>query len=515
MQTFIETDFPIKAVSAEGAREKNIRHGHISTLHIWWARRPLVVSRATIYASLIPAPKNEEERIAKEQFIAIFSDEYKKWLGSSKGKQPSNILHYTCLAKWENSLNKKIIERARKEILKANGGKPPKVLDPFAGGGAIPLEALRLGCETYASDLNPVAVLILKCTLEYPQRYGKPIKKKVKGKLIKEDVNPLLEDVKKWGNWVLEEAKKEIGQFYPKDEDGAIPVGYYWLRTIPCQNPTCGCQIPLTANFWLAKKENKKIALKLIADKEKREIYFKIVDNPDFDPSKGTVSRAKVVCPVCGSGIDDKTVRKLFQEGKSGQRMVAVVLHHPDKTGKTYRIATEKDMKVFKSAEAYLEKKRKKLFEKWGFDPVPDEPLPPKETLGFRVQRYGILKWGDLFNARQKLALICFVEKVRLAYKKMIEQGYEAEYAKAVVSYLGLMLSRSIPFFSVLTRWEPMRETPANVFGRQALPMMWDFTDINPFSGATGGIKQNLNWILNVLSHFSQIPPVESRKEEK
>ncbi|CAD7770855.1 hypothetical protein DMNBHIDG_00269 [Candidatus Methanoperedenaceae archaeon GB37] len=172
-------------------------------------------------------------------------------------------------------------------------------------------------------------------------------------------------------------------------------------------------------------------------------------------------------------------------------------------------------MKVFKSAEAYLEKKRKKLFEKWGFDPVPDEPLPPKETLGFRVQRYGILKWGDLFNARQKLALICFVEKVRLAYKKMIEQGYEAGYAKAVVSYLGLMLSRSIPFFSVLTRWEPMRETPANVFGRQALPMMWDFTDINPFSGATGGIKQNLNWILNVLSHLSQIPPVESRKEEK
>ena len=261
--------------------------------------------------------------------------------------------------------------------------------------------------------------MILKCTLEYPQRYGKPVKREVKGKLIKENVNPLLEAVKKWGNWVLEEAKKEIGQFYPKDEDGAIPVGYIWARTIPCQNPCCGVEIPLMRQTWLAKKENKKIALKLIADKEKREIYFKIVDNPDFDPTKGTVSRAKVVCPVCDSGIDDKTVRKLFQEGKSGQRMVAVVLHYPDKTGKTYRIATEKDMKIFKSA------------------------------------------------------------------------------------------------FSVLTRWEPMRETPANVFGRQALPMMWDFTDINPFSGATGGIKQNLNWILNVLSHFSQIPPVESRKEEK
>jgi len=508
MQTFIETDFPIKAVSAEGAREKNIRHGHISTLHIWWARRPLVVSRATIYASLIPAPKNEEERIAKEQFIAIFSDEYKKWLGSSKGKQPSNILHYTYLAKWENSLNKKIIERARREILKANGGKPPKVLDPFAGGGSIPLEALRLGCETYASDLNPVAVLILKCTLEYPQRYGKPVKKEVKGKLIKEDVNPLLEAVKKWGNWVLGEVKKEIGQFYPKDEDGAIPVGYIWARTIPCQNPSCGVEIPLMRQTWLAKKENKKIALKLIADKEKREIYFKIVDNPDFDPTKGTVSRAKVVCPVCDSGIDDKTVRKLFQEGKSGQRMVAVVLHYPDKTGKIYRIATEKDIEIFKSAEVYLEKKQKELFEKWGFDPVPDEPLPPKETLGFRVQRYGILKWGDLFNARQKLALICFVEKVRLAYKKMIKQGYEAEYAKAVVSYLGLMLSRCSDFESSLTRWFNHVENTCNTFARQALPMTWDYFELNLFSPVSQGtfksmfdqITKLLRGIVNTLS---------------
>jgi len=515
-KTFIETDFPIKAVSAEGAREKNIRHGHISTLHIWWARRPLVVSRATIYASLIPAPKNEEERIAKEQFIAIFSDEYKKWLGSSKGKQPSNILHYTCLAKWENSLNKKIIERARKEILKANGGKPPKVLDPFAGGGAIPLEALRLGCETYAGDLNPVAILILKCTLEYPQRYGKPIKKKVKGKLTEEKINPLLEDVKKWGNWVLEEVKKEIGQFYPKDEDGAIPVGYIWARTIPCQNPCCGVEIPLMRQTWLAKKENKKIALKLIADKEKREIYFKIVQNPDFDPGKGTVSRAKVVCPVCGSGIDDKTVRRLFQEGKSGQRMVAVVLHHPDKTGKTYRIATEKDMKVFKSAEAYLEKKRKKLFEKWGFDPVPDEPLGRVPvTFGvINVWVYGMNTWGDLFNARQKLALICFVEKVRLAYKKMIEQGYEAEYAKAVVSYLGLGVNRLADKNSSLCRLIPQTEAIGFTYGRQALPMLWDFIEMCPYEHPSGW-HTILDETLENLSHLSQIPPVESRKEEK
>src|SRR3989337_3331354 len=173
-KSFIESDFPIKQVS-----EKNIRHGHISTLHIWWARRPLASSRASIYAALTPEPKDEEERLKKAQFIRN-------------------------LSKWENSLNKDIIQRAREEILKANGGKPPKVCDPFAGGGAIPLEALRLGCETYASDLNPVAVLILKATLEYSQKYGQPRKVKSRDLAGEKEINPLLEDVKRRGEWVLE-----------------------------------------------------------------------------------------------------------------------------------------------------------------------------------------------------------------------------------------------------------------------------------------------------------------------
>jgi putative DNA methylase len=209
-KSFLESDFPIKEVSAESVREKNIRHGHISTLHIWWARRPLAASRATIYAGLIPAPKNEEERLKKSQFIAAFTPEYKKWLDDPVNKkQPKNILQENCLAKWENSLNERIIKKAREEILKANNGKPPKVLDPFAGGGSIPLEALRLGCETYASDLNPVAVLILKCTLEYPQKYGRPVKIKSNDLTQTETlINPLIEDVKKWGNWILEDPQK-------------------------------------------------------------------------------------------------------------------------------------------------------------------------------------------------------------------------------------------------------------------------------------------------------------------
>lgn len=476
---FIEESFPVKEVSEESAKEKNIRHGHISTLHIWWARRPLASSRATAYAALIPVGKNTEEWNKKRNFIID-------------------------LCKWENSLNKNLIEKARKDILEANDGKPPRVLDPFAGGGAIPLEALRLGCETYASDYNPVAVLIEKCTLEYPQKYGE--------KLIK--------DVKKWGEWVLEEAKKEIGQFYPTEVEEKkgyfgdsteknIPVGYIWARTIKCQNPNCEAEIPLMRQFWLAKKAGKQVSLYPYVKGKKVE--FKIVGTgyekmpDDFDPSNGTVSRANVECPVCGSMVEAKDVRKQFQEGKAGQRMVAVVLHNPNKTGKTYRIATEKDLEVFYEAEEYLKEKREKLMEEWGFDPVPDEPLPPQKTLGFNVQPYGMLKWGDLFNSRQKLALITFVEKVREAHEKMLAEGMENEYAKAVVSYLALMLGKLEDWNSSLSIWRGDQERNEHVFGRQALPMIWDYGERNPLEGRLMSPK-GIDKIIEHCSKTNSIP---------
>ena len=470
---FIEESFPVKEVSEHSAREKNIRHGHISTLHIWWARRPLASSRATSYAALIPAPKNIEEWEKKRQFIIE-------------------------LCKWENSLNKAIIEKARRDILEANGGKPPRVLDPFAGGGAIPLEALRLGCETYAGEYNPVAVLILKCTLEYPQKYGE--------KLVK--------DVKKWGEWVLEEAKKEIGRFYPPDKsgyfgegEGAIPVGYIWARTIKCENPSCNAEIPLMRQFWLAKKSNKKVALYPYV--EGKEVKFKIVGDgyekmpSGFDPSKGTVKGAVATCPVCGHVIEAKNVRKQFQEGKAGQRMIAVVLHGKNRKGKFYRIATEEDMKAYREAEKYLEEKRQKLMQEWGIDPVPDESLPPKETLGFRVQRYGMWTWGSLFNSRQKLALITFVEKVRQAYEKMIDEGYDKEYAKAVVSYLGLGSTKFSTTSNNICRWNNDSESIAgkpDQFG--TLEMRWDYPEANPFSGSTGSYQNHIKSIIDTNVNY-------------
>ena len=487
VKSFIESDFPVKEVSKESAKEKNIRHGHISTLHIWWARRPLASSRASIYAALTPEPKDEEERLKRAQFI-------------------SN------LSKWENSLNKDHIDRARKEILEANNNRVPKVLDPFAGGGAIPLEALRLGCQTYAGDLNPVSVLILKCTLEYPQKYGR---KKVKDTLLGEkEINPLLEDVKKYGEWVLEEARREISKFYPSEHDGSIPVGYIWARTIKCTNPSCGAEIPLMRQTWLAKKEKKKVAYKLIPGRNRVEFEILEGEKIDFDPEKGTVSRAKVICPCCGSGLSDKEVRKQFQEGKAGQRMVAVVLHHPKRKGKTYRIATEKDLEIFKEAEKYLERKRQELMKKWGFDPVPDEGMNTEDPTTIAGRGYGFKKWGDLFNSRQKLALITFVEKVRQAHKKMLEQGYDNEYAKAVVSYLGIAIDRISIYATTLGYWHNTRELVNPGMGRQALAMTWDYAEVNIFGG-NADWDSAMHWILNVLFHLSQFSPIPNTLSPK
>ena len=489
-KTFIETTLPVREVSQESAGEKNIRHGHISTLHIWWARRPLAASRATIYAALVPEPKDELERLNRAEFI-------------------------TKLCKWENSLNSYYIERAKKDILAANGGKPPKVLDPFAGGGAIPLEALRLGCETHASDLNPVAVLIEKATLEFPQKYGQPVTRKEATPLgeVEREVNPLLEDVRRWGNWVLEESKKEIGHFYPLDPDGSLPVGYIWARTVRCKNPSCGAEIPLMRQTWLANKDNKKVALRIVP--RGNRVEFEILEGRaiDFNPEEGTVARAKVICPCCRSGLSDKEVRRQFQEGQASQRMVAVVLRHPDRQGKTYRVAMDRDVQVFREAEKYLEKEREELWAEWGFDPVPDEEIyrdrPSPNARGLSaITRYHMCVWGDLFNSRQKLALITFAEKVQQAHALMLADGYEEDYARAVVTYLALGVDRLADKDSVLCRMIPQTEAIGFTYGRQALSMLWDYIEMNPLEHASGW-HTTLNEILENIKHccgFQNVP---------
>jgi putative DNA methylase len=218
----IEETFPVKEISEESAKEKSVRQGHISTLHIWWARRPLASSRATNYAALVRAPNTLDGRVQERQFIIK-------------------------LSKWHNSLDIDLMYEARKRIFETNNGHPPKILDLFAGGGAIPLEGLRLGCETYANDYNPVSILILKCTVEFPQKFGS----RSKVKALDDHSNRLLVDFRKWANVIRESAFEEISQFYPAERDGSVPVGYIWARVIPCQNPSCNAEIPLVRDFWL------------------------------------------------------------------------------------------------------------------------------------------------------------------------------------------------------------------------------------------------------------------------
>ena len=503
----IEADFPLRKVSEESVREKNIRHGHISTLHIWWARKPLAASRTTALAALLP-----DDPSRREAFLRLVRD----------------------LAPWEAvQKNNPELKKARTLIREAFGGRAPRVLDPFAGGGSIPLEALRLGCETYALDYNPVAVLINKAVLEFPQKFARPdqvktvplpprLEKHPLSKAAGERTdNPLLRAVSAWGKWVLEEARKELERFYPKDPNGSIPVGYIWARTLPCKNPACGVEIPLMRQTWLAKKDRKTIALRLIPNREANRVEAEIVgangEPIDFDPEEGTVSRAHVRCPLCGGTIDDNTTRRLFREGKSGQRMMVVVLHHPNRTGKTYRLPTERDLEAYRAAEAALEQKRQALWAEWGMDPVPDEPLihDPRNIWVTPYFPDGQRKFGSLFNSRQKLALITFAEKVRQAHAKMLAQGADSEFAKAVTTYLALAMDMMAAFCNTLARWENTSEAIKQLFSRQALQMLWDYVELHPFSGSTGSWKAGWEYYLGVLSHLTRIPPVEENGEAR
>jgi len=519
---FIEVSFPVKDISEASNQDNDARRGHIKNLHTWWARRPLAASRATAYAALTPAPKDAEEWQKKRDFIIQ-------------------------LSQWENSNNQSLLERARREILEANGGVPPKVLDPFSGGGSYPLEALRLGCESYANDYNPVAVLIEKATLEYPQKFGRPFegmpewakpqvgspkaqgKNKKKGKDEQPalfdpttdsqttDFNPLVNAVRYWGEWVFKEAQKELDGFFPHDPDGSIPVGYIWARTIPCQNPSCGQDIHLMRQFWLVKKEKKKVALYPKVSKSKLE--FHIVGDgyekwPEgFDPEQGTVSKAIATCMVCGGIVDANTTRKIFKDGQSTERLIAVVLLNQKVSGKNYRIALPKDVAIFKQAEKVLIKRRESLTEKWGLDPVPDEPTPEGNGSGaeraFSLKSYGLNSWGDLFNARQKLTLITFVEKIREAQSKILTLDNNVDFTKAVICYLSITLDRMADYDSSFTRWVSNGEFIGNTFTRQALSIVWDYFELNPFSGATGGWESASEWVFRVINHCSEIPKLD------
>jgi len=469
----IEWNLPLVEISKASTHEKSVRHGHPSTLHLWWARRPLAASRATAFAALIDLPSSLKTQ--------------KKIMNLIKKIVPWNTV--------KSDLSP-VIYQSQQFIKNQWDARPPRILDPFSGGGSIPLEALRLGCETYASDLNPIAVLISKATFEWPQTIA--------------NIN-LASLVEEWATHIYDEANLAISQFYPNDPDGSIPIGYLWTRTIPCPNPICQVEMPLIKHFWLARTKTRLIAYKPIVDKRLKTISFQIQEdqNIDFNPSIGTISRAKAKCLVCNQVTKAEKIRELAQEGKMQQKMTVVILRVPKKAKKHYRVANEKDLQVFTQARNFLSQKLSNL--EYMESLFPDEELPPIGTLGFGVQLYGMTKWSDLFNSRQQLALITFLERIR-TNSQLIEQKYQdivhttprpIKLSTIIVAYLAIILGRLADKNASLVVYNAYGEKIEHVFGRTALPMAWDYAELNVFSGANGDWLHQMDWVLRFLRNNS------------
>lgn len=458
----IEDLLPLAELSKEAKREKAIRHGHISTLHVWWARRPLVVARAAVLGALLPSPESDEERERLKSFVIN-------------------------LCNWD--AHPTLIEEARKLIAKNYPDGPPKVLDSFAGGGSIPLEALRLGCEAHAVEYNPVAYLILKSTLEYPQKYGAK----------------LAEDVAKWGKWVLERARAELSEFYPKEDDGATPIAYIWSRTVRCPNPGCGTEIPLFRQFWLAKKANRRIALKPIVNHYKKAVEFDVVTvgaNENW-PSQGTVKRATAHCLVCGGTAQGEYVRAESKAGRMGHRLVAVVKTAGRGSGRSYEIANSAHIEAFEKAVSQLEKLKAAHNDPLSL--LPDERMVPTIGNNFTVSGkyiWGIRSWGDLFNPRQALALTTFARLVREAHDEIKKECCDEEYAKAVATYLGFTLDKIANWLSCLSRWEVTWQMPKEALTGHKISMVWDYAEGNPISGSAGSWAKAISYVTRALGTF-------------
>jgi putative DNA methylase len=495
----IEEFIPIREISAQAAREKSIRKGHISTLHLWWARRPLVAARAAVFASLVAAPETYQKRTCLKKTMID-------------------------LCRWEagedtiNKARKKILEAQRERLnlpadTPLNEVPPPKVLDMFAGGGAIPLEALRLGCEAYAVELNPVAHIIQLCTLVYPQKYGKK----------------LADEVEKWGKWVIENVREEIGDLYPHIKVGEVlpesyeqldllnqpeskqlgsaqtltPVAYLWTRTVKCPNPSCGASVPLIRQTWLCKKKNKYVALKVIPNHQTKRVEFEVVEATTeqglgFDPAAGS-SRGNSTCRHCGTTIDVKYVKKEGVAGRINQQLMSLVCTSAGEQGKTYLAGKKYDF--YLPNESELKNRLDKLCEETELT-IPNEPLPNYGVLGFRVQPYGLLKWSELFTSRQLLSLMTLVKWVRLAHDKMLQQGYEDELAKAIATYLGLSIGKVEDRCSALCVWAVTHENIVSPVSNGRLPMNWDFPETNPLVNTSGSWTSAQEYLLPALREF-------------
>lgn len=512
----IEVDLPIKRISAHARREKSIRRGHISTLHIWWARRPLAACRAVICAALWPDPADEKcppafraeaRRLMTEwaknhldltspesmsRFNRIKNDP--EVLADNVELRKSLLDFIADFSNWDNSTDQSYLAVSRRLTLgshSALGGEAesrPLVVDPFAGGGSIPLEAARIGAEPFATDLNPIPVLLNTFLLGFVPLYQQR----------------LPELVRKWGLWVAEQAENSLGRFYPRDADGASPIAYLWARTIMCEGPSCGIVVPLIKSLWLGRKPHNSWAMRVIADKKASCIRIEVVQPKRVgDVGSGTVTRGAVTCPCCGYTTPGSSTKKQLcgrRGGTTDARLLCVVTTRPNSKGRFYRNATEQDYKAVKQASVALEK----LSSAPGSDDIPKEETPRGGGRGagraFSQRQFGMSRFDDLFSHRQQLALATLSHFVQEAGETLRSQQ-DKGLADAVQAALALNVDKMADYGSSLATWSSpaSQETVRGTFSRQALSIAWDFAEAYPFAPSSGGWSHNMEYMLSPL----------------
>ncbi|MHB1164494.1 MAG: DUF1156 domain-containing protein [Candidatus Nanopelagicales bacterium] len=478
----IEVALPLEAINRESAREKSIRHGHPSTLHLWWARRPLAAARAVLFAQLVDDPSARPDEFPTEE----------------SQRQERERLHNLVerLVVWENIHDKALFAEAHTEILKSTDGKPPPILDPFAGGGTIPLEAQRLGLEVRASDLNPVAVLINKALIEIPPKFREqpPVFPGLgEERLTWQGAEGLAADVRAYGQWMRDEADMRIGRLYPKAQ---LPVGgeatviaWIWARTVACPNPACGIEMPLVKSWWLCKKSGREayVVPTIAPDttaRGGRRVQFEIAHDPENGPKPdvdGTVARMAAACVACHATVPLPYVRAEGREGRLGAKLMAIVAQ-----GQRRRVYLPPN-----DAHSLAARVERPVSAPTGS--LPSHGLSPDSHQTVRI--YGFNEWSDLFTHRQLLALTTLSDLVAEARTRILRDGGTEKYADAVATYLAFAVSGMTSLSSSMVSWASTGEFARGVFARQAIPMVWDFCETAPLGSSTGGFIGQVEWV--------------------
>jgi len=492
----IEVALPLEKINAESAREKSIRHGHPSTLHLWWARRPLAAARAVIWSSLVDDPSSHPELFPTEE------------VQNKERERLFKILEE--LVVWENSNNPLVLEMAKAEILKSTDNNPPALLDPFAGGGAIPLEAQRLGLEAHAHDLNPVAVMINKAMIEIPPRFANkpPVNPESRrmGTQGWSGAKGLAEDVRHYGEWMKQEAFKRIGHLYPKvrvpqAQGGgeATVIAWIWARTVKCPNPACGCTMPLASSFVLSKKKGNEAWVKPIPENGRVRLEVQQGKCPKEYESFKQGRSAVFKCPTCGEITLDEYVKAEGQAHRIGSQLMAIVAE--GRRGRLYLSPNPEH-----ELTANVEKP-----EEYPSGAMPENPR------WFSPPAFGMTDYADLFTNRQLTALTMFSDLVHEAQLQaeadavaaglsndhiaLSEGGTGARaYGEAVGVYLAFIVDRLADRGSTICSWDTGYTKIRNTFGRQAIPMTWDYAEGNPFSSSTGSFESMIGWVAEVTA---------------